>query len=234
MKRRSISSILVAMMAMVILASPVSAALPFANGGFENGTFAVPGGFKTLESGATDISNWVVGTGDIQWIKSEYWAAHTGDKSIDLSGDEPGSIYQDLETTPGAWYFVTFWIAGNTDSGPVQKVAEVSVPGRSQLYTFDITGKSRPGNMGWTQEEFIFRASTTETRLTFTGVSGGAFGAAIDDVVVVQVLYGATDCKNGGWMTMQDSTYTPFKNQGDCVSYYATGERNLANPKDDA
>ena len=29
--------------------------------------------------------------------------------------------------------------------------------------------------------------------------------------------------------TMVDSAGTPFKNQGDCVSYYATGEKNLAN-----
>jgi hypothetical protein len=33
---------------------------------------------------------------------------------------------------------------------------------------------------------------------------------------------------------MSDSLGVPFKNQGDCVSFYATGERNLADPKDDA
>jgi hypothetical protein len=37
------------------------------------------------------------------------------------------------------------------------------------------------------------------------------------------------DCKKGGWVTMTDIYLTPFKNQGDCVSFYATGGRNLAN-----
>jgi hypothetical protein len=32
-------------------------------------------------------------------------------------------------------------------------------------------------------------------------------------------------CKNNGWKTM--SNPGPFKNQGDCVSYFATGGRNL-------
>jgi hypothetical protein len=125
-------------------------------------------------------------------------------------------------------------MAGNTDSEPAIEVAEVSVPGKSQLYEFDITGKSRPSNMGWVQKEFVFQALSSETRLTFTGISSGAFGAAIDDVEVTQVVYTGTDCKKDGWMTMTDSLGVYFKNQGDCVSFYATGEANLADPKDDA
>jgi hypothetical protein len=33
-------------------------------------------------------------------------------------------------------------------------------------------------------------------------------------------------CKNGGW---QDFTSPAFKNQGDCVSFFATGEKNPGN-----
>ena len=36
-------------------------------------------------------------------------------------------------------------------------------------------------------------------------------------------------CKNGGWKNYVDNTGTPFKNQGDCVSYVATGGKNKAN-----
>jgi choice-of-anchor C domain-containing protein len=217
------------------LAATVSAALPFANGGFEHGTYSVSGGFQTLGPAATNINNWVVGpSGDIQWIKGEYWNAHSGDKSIDLSGDVPGSIYQDIETVANKWYFVTFWMAGNTDGGPAVKVAEVSVPGKSQQYQFDITGKSRPSNMGWVQKDFTFQATSSETRLKFIGISEGPFGVAIDDVTVTQIEYPGNDCKKDGWMTMTDRYGTPFKNQGDCVSYWATGEANLADPKDDA
>jgi len=35
-------------------------------------------------------------------------------------------------------------------------------------------------------------------------------------------------CKNGGWQSLTDNAGTPFKNQGDCVSYDATGGKNKA------
>jgi ephrin receptor-like protein len=36
-------------------------------------------------------------------------------------------------------------------------------------------------------------------------------------------------CKDGGWQQLADANGTPFKNQGDCVSYVATDGRNPAN-----
>ncbi len=36
-------------------------------------------------------------------------------------------------------------------------------------------------------------------------------------------------CMNGGWQNYTDSNGTRFKNQGDCVSYVATGGKNKAN-----
>ncbi len=35
-------------------------------------------------------------------------------------------------------------------------------------------------------------------------------------------------CKDGGWQNLTDNNGTPFKNQGDCVSYVATGGKNKA------
>ena len=35
-------------------------------------------------------------------------------------------------------------------------------------------------------------------------------------------------CKDGGWQDYTDTNGTPFKNQGDCVSFVATDGRNLA------
>jgi len=39
---------------------------------------------------------------------------------------------------------------------------------------------------------------------------------------------GKDDCKNNGWKTMLDVNNRHFKNQGDCVSYFATNGRNTA------
>lgn len=38
----------------------------------------------------------------------------------------------------------------------------------------------------------------------------------------------ANQCKGGGWLKLTDSVGTPFKNQGDCVSFVATGGTNTA------
>jgi hypothetical protein len=37
------------------------------------------------------------------------------------------------------------------------------------------------------------------------------------------------DCKKGGWQNLTDAEGNPFKNQGDCVSYFATGGKNKGN-----
>lgn len=38
-------------------------------------------------------------------------------------------------------------------------------------------------------------------------------------------------CKKGGWAMMEDDQDTSFRNQGDCVSYFATGGKNKAKGK---
>jgi choice-of-anchor C domain-containing protein len=234
-RKRLLVSALGTMVALMGLAGTVSAALPFANGGFENGTYPCTAGnyWCTLHEGNTDINRWEVGSGNIEWVMDAYWRAHSGDKSIDLSGTIAGSIFQDIDTIANKWYFVTFWMAGNPEGTKGEKVAEISVPGKSQQYTFDTTTTSKT-SMGWVQKEFVFQATSSETRLTFTGITSSPFGAAIDEVDVTQVTYPGTDCKKDGWKSMVDNIGNAFKNQGDCVSYYATGERNLADPKDDA
>ena len=35
-------------------------------------------------------------------------------------------------------------------------------------------------------------------------------------------------CRNGGWQNLTDNNGTPFRNQGDCVSFFSTGGRNEA------
>ena len=76
---------------------------------------------------------------------------------------------------------------------------------------------------------YTFKATGTETTLSFDSTSRGSFGPALDNIVITETVATGADCKKGGWQTMVDSAGTSFKNQGDCVSYYATGEKNLAN-----
>ena len=58
-----------------------------------------------------------------------------------------------------------------------------------------------------------------------TGPTGIDFTAT-----VTYTLYPTAkeQCKDGGWQNYTDRNGTPFKNQGDCVSYVATDGRNQA------
>jgi hypothetical protein len=86
--------------------------------------------------------------------------------------------------------------------------------------------------MGWRTEGCAFTASGSTPTLTFTSTTTGTIGPALDNVVVTETLATGAQCKKDGWRTMRDSVGNAFRNQGDCVSFYATGEKNLANPKD--
>ena len=190
------------------------------NGSFESGI--VPGVFTTLAAGdSTSITDWTVTSGTIDYIGS-YWTASDGVRSIDMSGNAAGAISQTFPTTTGAVYNVTFDMAGNPAGGPTVKHMEVDAGGAPTLYTFDTTGMTL-ANMGWTPETFTFTATSANTTLRFTSLDHTAYGPALDNVVVEQYLPTTKDdCKKDGW-----KDFGVFKNQGDCVSFVATGGKNL-------
>lgn len=45
---------------------------------------------------------------------------------------------------------------------------------------------------------------------------------------VISYIPTKDSCKNGGWQSLTDTNGHSFKNQGDCVSFFATSGRNLA------
>jgi hypothetical protein len=57
----------------------------------------------------------------------------------------------------------------------------------------------------------------------FYGDNTGSLTAQVDLVPTSKAA-----CKNGGWQELTDNNGTAFKNQGDCVSYVATGGKNAA------
>lgn len=59
-------------------------------------------------------------------------------------------------------------------------------------------------------------------------VAGGTQTVLVDNVMIDDATYtfeSAQSCKDGGWQQFT-SAPGPFKNQGDCVSYFATGGTN--------
>lgn len=165
------------------------------NGSFEQGTN--PGSFSTLNAGSTDIANWTVTQGSIDYIGS-YWQASDGVRSLDMNGFfAQGGIQQTFNTVIGQAYKVAFDIAGNPDGAPEQKVLSAITGGTTQTFTFGPLGTR--ANMGWEGRSFTFTADATQTILAFLGdptvlpagspFAGNvtAFGPALDNVSVTAV-----------------------------------------------
>jgi hypothetical protein len=67
--------------------------------------------------------------------------------------------------------------------------------------------------------------AATTTGVTYSPWLGSPSGACGN------VATNKDQCKGDGWMSRFDSNGNAFKNQGDCVSFVATGGRNTASPK---
>ena len=59
-----------------------------------------------------------------------------------------------------------------------------------------------------------------KTRTLTLAAAGAAAALLIAGPAGAKPKPGKDDCKNGGW---QNFTSPSFKNQGDCVSFFATG-----------
>lgn len=209
----------------------------FDNGSFESGSYANGGsGFQTLSAGNSNITDWVITSGGIDWIGS-YWVASDGSRSIDLNSTGPGTIANTFQTTPGNTYVVRFDLSANPAGGALLATVSVDADATGaapQQYSFDTAARANTlGNMKWDERQYVLTATGVSTTITFSSLVAGAYGPALDNVRVTEQTASGdlpsskAECLRGGWRTLEDHLGNGFKNQGDCVSYVATGGRNL-------
>ena len=177
--------LMLAAVAAVALPAAAQAAPIITNGSFETSA-TVQGGpaFVTLNNGSTAIDGWTVTSGSIDYILS-YWPAQDGSRSIDLSGNGNGSISQTFNTTAGTRYVVNFFLGGNFDGPPPSKTIQASAGGFTGNFTYTPTGSGR--FQGYNSYSFGFVGNGSPTTLTFSSLTGTAFGAALDNVSVTAV-----------------------------------------------
>jgi choice-of-anchor C domain-containing protein len=156
------------------------------NGSFEQGTD--PGSFTTLPGGSSGLQGWSIFGAGVDYIGT-YWRASDGQRSLDLSALAAGGIQQNLATTVGGKYQVSFDVAGNpgdNNTNPV-KTLYYSVFGvglmNEYTTTFDTTHTST-ANMGWQTIAFSFIATSPTTSLVFSSFTNSAYGPALDNVSV--------------------------------------------------
>ncbi|MGN6687264.1 MAG: choice-of-anchor C family protein [Actinomycetales bacterium] len=198
------------------------------NGGFVN--LDVTGTFTTYAAPQA-VGGWTIGGDSIDWIHTYWNSADADGYSIDLSGNGAGSMSQPLQTVAGQTYFVQFSMSGNPDGDDGDRSLLVSATGAAgQTYTmsrdqYAPTGLSSPTTraIAWSDKGYTFVATGQATTLTFTSLNNSAYGPALDNVRVTAVASPGAACKNGGWSTlMNPETGASYKNQGQCVSHFAT------------
>ena len=163
----------------MVLPSPASAGTSLVrDGAFERPR--IQGDWVTFSAGMR-MGPWTVSAGSVDLIRT-YWVSFNGHQSIDLSGYEAGTIYQDVATVPGTTYRVRFALAGGGEPPVVHRVT-VSFGSASQSFSFDNTGHSYQ-DMGWTVVHFDAVATDTTTRLEFKSLDDSNAGPAIDAVRV--------------------------------------------------
>lgn len=170
----------------VALAASAHASV-FTNGSFETGPN--PGGFTTLFNDDTSISGWTVGGNSVDYIGS-YWQASNGQRSLDLGGNNNGSVSQTFDTVANQAYTLTFDLSGNPDKRPTNPAAYiVNVTAGNLNGNFSFTDLSNSlGNMKWQTFTTTFVASSNSTTLTFLDAHPqGAWGPALDNVKVEAV-----------------------------------------------
>ena len=162
------------------------------NGGYE--TPVVKDFYYDLYSAGQSFTGWTVGQGVVALYTDQYNPAlsdvpYQGNQALQLKGTQGGngSIYQDLTTTPGTRYELSFAFASNpfASSNVSMEVAwgSATVASLTASPSHDYT------NLGWVVESYSVTATQAITRLEFTNTTpvAGNAGPQIDAVIVSAV-----------------------------------------------
>ncbi|WCJ59534.1 choice-of-anchor C family protein [Fontisphaera persica] len=155
---------------------------PSGNWGFE--TPSGIGIYQFFVAGE-NLAGWTIENGTVE-IVGPYWQAAEGSQSLDLNGifEHIGTIYKDLQTTPGALYRLRFALSGNPEGGPPIKTMKVFWQGELlEELAFDTSGFSKT-NMGWRYHEYTLTATGSVTRLKFQSTCPSFCGPVLDDISV--------------------------------------------------
>lgn len=164
------------------------------NGDFETGPKVGKAGFIEVKKGSTDINDWLIGSGSVDYV-GPYWQAASGNFSIDVNGLGPGLIYQKVTVTRLDKYTLTFYLSGNPAGGPAEKTVAVrtcplgfSECSNETSFTYNTAteGNSIPNNMLWRQETWTFNVGTVSSlSIVFDSKTEGAYGPAIDNACLI-------------------------------------------------
>jgi choice-of-anchor C domain-containing protein len=173
-----------------LCAAHVSWADLLVNGNFEQGP-SIPSlnPIFSVAPGSDALTGWTVTSGSINIVTDNYWVPLSGHRSIVLSSSGPGAVAQNLATSPGAVYRLTFWMSGEPFSSPTIKNLRLTAGATTQNQTFDTT-PAWEWDMAWSQRTFDFTATGSTTTLQLASLDATQWGPALDSMKVELVSAG--------------------------------------------
>jgi Protein of unknown function (DUF642)/PEP-CTERM motif len=162
------------------------------NGGFE--APVVSGFYYTIYSAGQSFTGWTIGRGSValgtnQFNPGQSDLPYQGNQYLQLASTQGGngSIYQDLATTPGTTYELSFAFASNPFAS--ENVTMNVAWGGTPVANLSATPSHELLNSGWVVESFSIVATQKTTRLEFTNTTPIAdiAGPQIDAVIVSSV-----------------------------------------------
>ena len=247
MKKRVTGFALVCAMVMAVFTSATLAAPPqqlLVNGSFETGftgwgteDIAVP--FVPL---AVRGAGFTPGFGLFQTAPTN--GSFVADSGFDGGGPGTIAIWQDVSipaAAPGTVVRATltfdwragwdmFNFVGSTLNRTLDFVVEPAGGGTPLQTTNVLTARAATMNLDTGAMSSAFDLSAykgsairVEVKATIPQFFTGPAHLQLDNFSLLAQTFDKNDCKNGGWTTLLGLR---FKNQGDCVSYFATGGKN--------
>lgn len=156
----------------------------------QNGSFEFPeisgdyGGWSQFSS----ISNWSLSNGTaIEIQEGVCGPAKDGDQFLELDSNYSSAISQNITTTAGSWYTLSFWFSPRPGTGTADNHLEVHWDG---TIVADLTasgiGKS---TTDWTFHSYKIKATSATTQITFAdkGVSNST-GTFVDNIIVEEYI----------------------------------------------
>ncbi len=170
--------------AALLLALSTSASAQLVNGSFEQSGPIPSNGVLS----ATSIPGWTASSGNFEVIGgSAVWQQYSGNQSIDLNGVQIGTIFQDILTSIGSTYTLSFALAGNPYRPNDKSLNVLWGSDAARPFVFQQAGTS-PSNMNWLLISIPnLVATSSTTRLYFQSTTSTTdAGPALDDVTLVE------------------------------------------------
>jgi hypothetical protein len=166
------------------------------NGSFESPLVTV-GGFANFPGGSTAINGWTVVGVDSSVVSGTFmqgsivFQAQDGNQWIDMAGETSNNsssgVMQDVATTPGATYLLSFYVGSATD-GVLFFAATVDLTIGSGTRTSYKNPTAPTDKLDWLKFTVPFVATNSITNIKFqNGSASNNYLAALDNVTLEEV-----------------------------------------------